>query len=122
MKHRFIKLLGILTILLTGLIAFPINSYAGTCSTSGSSTAISIGCLPDVPANHNTIAILLNIAFGIIGAIAVIVIVMAGIRFTMSRGRPEEVARAKDTIIYAAVGLIVCIMAVSIVSFVAGYI
>jgi hypothetical protein len=40
----------------------------------------------------------------------------------MSSGKPEELAKAKDSIIYAAVGIVVCILAVTIVSFVAGFI
>jgi hypothetical protein len=47
---------------------------------------------------------------------------LAGFKFITSSGKPEEIAKAKDTIIYAAVGLIVCAAAVTIISFVAGYI
>jgi hypothetical protein len=73
-------------------------------------------------ANNSTIAVVFNIAFSIIGAIAVLIVIFAGIKFITSSGKPEEIARAKDTIIYAGVGIIVCGMAVTIVSFIAGFI
>lgn len=89
---------------------------------SGTNVAVNYSCLPQVKAGSATISVVLNIVFTVIGAISVLIIVLAGFKFITSSGRPEEVAKAKNTIIYAAVGLIVCIFAVTIVSFVAGYI
>jgi hypothetical protein len=93
--------------------------YAAGCN---SSTTVDISCLPDVQANHSTVAIALNITFTIVGAISVIMIIISGLKFITSSGKPEEIAKAKDTIIYAAVGIVVSILAVTIVSFVAGII
>jgi hypothetical protein len=60
----------------------------------------------------------LQITFGILGAIAVLVIVVSGLQYILSAGDPQKVARAKDAIIYACIGLVVAILAFSIVSFV----
>ena len=56
----------------------------------------------------STIQTALQIAFGIAGAIAVIIIIIAGLRYTISSGNPQEAAKAKNAILYAVVGLVVC--------------
>jgi hypothetical protein len=52
-----------------------------------------------------------NIVAVLAGAAAIIVIVAAGIRFITAGGNPEEVAKARRTIIFAAVGLIIIAVA-----------
>jgi len=52
------------------------------------------------------------------GAVAVFIITLAGFKYVTSGGNPENVAKAKGTIIYAAVGLVVSLIAFSIVTFV----
>ena len=47
-----------------------------------------------------------------------IIIVIGGIRYTSSNGDPGSVKAAKDTVLYAVVGLIVVIMAAAITDFV----
>jgi hypothetical protein len=54
----------------------------------------------------------------ITGIAAVIVIIIAGIRFVLSGGDATKVATAKSTILYAVVGLIVAALAQSLVIFV----
>lgn len=55
--------------------------------------------------------------FVILGSIAVIMIVIGGIRYTTSNGDASQTKAAKDTILYAVIGLVVAIMAYAIVSF-----
>ena len=64
------------------------------------------------------IQIIINILLYIVGIIAVIMIVVGGIRYTVSNGNASQVKEAKDTILYAVVGLIVAIMSYAIVNFV----
>jgi len=61
-----------------------------------------------------------NIISWAAGAIAVIVIIFAGFRFTTSGGDSGKVSSARNTIIYAAIGLLVIVLARVIVSFVIG--
>lgn len=85
------------------------------------STCIDVSSLPNQnPNTSNIVATILNIFFVIIGSISVLMVTIAGFKFITSSGKPEEVAKAKDTILYAGVGIIVCVMAVTIVSFIAG--
>ena len=65
-----------------------------------------------------TIKIVVNILLYILGAIAVVMIVIGGIRYTTSNGDSSAMTSAKNTILYAVVGLVVAIMAYSIVNFV----
>jgi hypothetical protein len=66
----------------------------------------------------NLLAAIINILLFIIGAIAVIMIIIGGIRYTTSNGDQAQVTSAKNTILYAIVGLVVAIMAFAIVNFV----
>lgn len=81
------------------------------------------GCLsvlPEVSANDNQLRQGLSIAFGIFAAVAVVVIIIAAINFTTAEGDPDKISRAKKTIIYAAIGLIICLLAEAIVLTVLG--
>lgn len=66
----------------------------------------------------NIISSIINILLFIIGAVAVIMIIIGGIRYTTSNGDQAQVTSAKNTILYAIVGLVVAIMAFAIVNFV----
>jgi hypothetical protein len=59
-----------------------------------------------------------NVAIGIFSAVAVLIIVVAGFKYIIAKGEPQSMAQAKNMIVYALVGLAVCIMAFSIVNFV----
>lgn len=74
--------------------------------------------MPDEPGS-STVADILSTVFVVAAGIALIVIIIAGIRFMLSRGDPQKTAQARNTIIYAAVGLIVMALAFSIVQLVA---
>lgn len=54
----------------------------------------------------------------VIGVIAVLVIIVAGIQMTLSTGDAGKVKQSRDAVIYAAVGLIVAVLAQAIVRFV----
>ena len=64
------------------------------------------------------ITIVTNILLFLIGTIAVIAIIIGGIRYTTSNGDASQTKAAKDTILYAVVGLVVAIMAYAIVNWV----
>ncbi|MDX2776378.1 pilin [Streptomyces caniscabiei] len=61
---------------------------------------------------------IVNVMLYILGAIAVIMIVIGGIRYATSGGDSSSIKGAKDTILYAVIGLIVAILAYAIVNFV----
>lgn len=61
---------------------------------------------------------IINLLLYILGAIAVVMIVIGGIRYTTSNGDSGATKSAKDTIMYAVIGLVVAVMAYAIVNFV----
>lgn len=75
---------------------------------------------PKADLSSGTLQIILQIIFGVLGGIAVLVIVLAGLRMVMAQGNPEAVAKARNTILYAVIGLIITLIAFSIVTFVVG--
>jgi hypothetical protein len=74
--------------------------------------------LPKVGASSNSIHLILQIVFSLAGAVAFLVMTIAAFLYTISRGEPQEINKQKDTIIYALVGLAVCALAFSLVTFV----
>lgn len=59
-----------------------------------------------------------NVLLYIIGAISVIMLIIGGIRYTVSNGDAAAVTSAKNTILYAVVGIVVAILAYALVNFV----
>lgn len=74
--------------------------------------------LPNVSLTGASVRDIISIVASILGFIAVIVIIIAAIKFITSQGEPQKVANARNTIIYAAIGLVVSILAHVIVNFV----
>ena len=69
----------------------------------------------DVQASFRDIT---NILLYIVGAVSVIMLVIGGIRYTISNGDQGAIKGAKDTILYAVIGIIVALLAFAIVNFV----
>lgn len=74
--------------------------------------------VPKTELTNNSFQSGLQLVFGLAGAIAAIMVVLAGMKYVLSRGNPQETAKAKDGILYALVGLAVCMLAFTIVTFV----
>ena len=73
---------------------------------------------PNVAAGQNQLTIILQIVFGIVGAVAVIYIIKAGFGLITSLGNPEALAKARQALIFAGVGLAIALSAELIVTFV----
>lgn len=50
--------------------------------------------------------------------ILIIVIIIGGLRYTISAGDPEQIQKAKNTILYGVIGFVVVLLAFTIVNFV----
>lgn len=92
------------------------NNTGGSSGSSAGTTAIcGATSKDDLP---TLIGNVINILLFLIGMIAVIAIIIGGIRYTTSNGDSSQTKAAKDTILYAVIGLVVAIMAFAIVNFV----
>lgn len=76
--------------------------------------------LPRANADPKTFQIVFQIVFGIIGAFALLMVTVSGLRYVLSTGDPQKTARAKNGIIYALVGLAIAVTAEAIVGFIVG--
>ena len=61
-----------------------------------------------------------NVLLFVVGAISVIMLIIGGIRYVVSGGDSTAVQGAKNTILYAIVGIVICLLAYAVVSFVIG--
>jgi TRAP-type C4-dicarboxylate transport system permease small subunit len=81
------------------------------------------GAAPCTDPNANTgftnlLKKIINILSVVIGVIAVIMIIIGGFRYITSGGKQESVTAAKNTILYAIIGLVIVALAQIIVRFV----
>lgn len=77
------------------------------------------GCDTGLPQVQSTdFTTIFQYLFGFIGALSVLILVVAGLRFILANGDPQSVAKARNTIIYAAIGLAIAVSAEIIVTFV----
>ena len=74
--------------------------------------------IPGTSINDDSFLTILETAFALLGVIAFLVIVIAGLRFILSRGDADKAAAARRTVIYAAVGLVLAVSAFTLVSFI----
>jgi len=75
-----------------------------------------------VPPGKNDIEILvgnaIDIALGLVATISLLFLIYGGITYTTSAGNPDSVGKAKSTILYSIIGLILSILAYAIINFV----
>ncbi len=76
--------------------------------------------IPIVNADQSAVDNIFGAVLMIAGAVAVIFIVLGGIKYSTSQGDSSATAQAKEMIIYSLVGLVVVIMAFMIVQLVVG--
>lgn len=68
----------------------------------------------------DTLNVIINVVIGIVGFLAVVMIIYGGVQYTTSAGAADKVKSAKDTIMYGIIGLVVALLAFAIVNFVLG--
>ncbi len=64
------------------------------------------------------ISTIINVILGVVGIVAVIMVILGGIQYTTAAGDPAKAKRAKDTILYGIIGLVISLLAFAIVNFV----
>ena len=61
---------------------------------------------------------IITAVIGVLGVVCVVVIIIGGVNYMTSSGEAGKVKKAKDTILYGLIGLVVCVLAFAIVNFV----
>ena len=66
----------------------------------------------------SAIIAIINAVVGVLALVCVIVIIIGGVNYMTSSGDAGKVKKAKDTILYGVIGLVICVLAFAIVNFV----
>ena len=94
---------------LAGLLAMPMNVYG----------QIDPGERPDGTADDifDVFQTVANIMLALIGAVAVVMLIIGGFRYVASGGDSSAIEGAKNTILYAIIGIVVAFLAYAAINF-----
>ena len=107
-------------------VGAPVASAAEGCDPTNLNAASGANCAQgnNTPTslfeNDGVFKNIVNIMLFIIGAVAVIMLIIGGIKYVTSGGAQDQVTGAKNTIMYAIIGIIVALLAFAVVNFVIG--
>ncbi|MBR6134253.1 hypothetical protein IKQ38_02110 [Candidatus Saccharibacteria bacterium] len=123
MKNTFKKAGQILTgaaaavTILAGRAMATINNYENPAQ-AGAEAARGNGMPADLVGVDGVFTKITNTVLYAVGIISVVMLIIGGIRYVISGGDSKKVTDAKNTIMYAIIGLIIAILAYAIVNFV----
>ena len=117
------------SVILASLLALPVMAFGVTTLMadsasaqlnleSGINSAKGTGAPDNVMEDDGLIKKVVNLLLWAIGIVSVIMIIIGGIRYATSNGDSTQVTAAKNTIMYAVIGLVIAIFAYAIVNFV----
>jgi hypothetical protein len=123
MKVKRIITLATATLMMAFALAVPATIVANESTVYAVPSSVTQGINDTKPAGAKTdlpalLKQVTNILLFIIGAISVIMVIVGGLRYVTSAGDSNSVNGAKNTILYAVVGLVVAAIAYAIVNFV----
>jgi hypothetical protein len=76
---------------------------------------------PKHPEDYGKIVLaLIEILLRVAALVALVFVVIGGVRFTTSQGQPEATAAARSTLLHALLGLVIAVSATALVAFVGG--
>lgn len=116
----------IVTALLTiGLGIALVGTPVSALGEGGASAGISAARGDNTPSNlvngdSSIIKRAINIMLFAVGVLSVVMLIFGGFRYVISGGKKESVTNAKNTILYAIVGLLVAVFAYAIINFILG--
>jgi hypothetical protein len=96
------------------------DQNAGLNAVKDGNCAKGTGQQKDLFTSTGVVPTIINIMLFIVGILSVIMLIYGGIRYTASGGKDEHIKTAKNTIMYAIIGLIVAILGYAIVNWVLG--
>lgn len=134
MRIIFAVILSFLSLTILGLVAQPQTAQAAfdpfgqACKTSGGQGSVcqdqaenkaqDVGGINSIYGRGSFLATAITILDIIIGIAAVVMIIVGGIRFVLSGGDSNHTNSARNTVIYAIIGLVMAVLAQTIVVFV----
>lgn len=104
--------MGVITVVIAS------GSVSALTLQEGAEAARCDGCPRDLFGDTGVFKQVTNTILYIVGIIAVIMLIIGGIRYVISGGDSKKVTDAKNTILYAIIGLVIAFLAFAIVNFV----
>ena len=111
---------GLLAILV-GVMAFAVvmpEAVSALTLQEGAEAARCDGCPENLFGENGVFKQVTNTVLYIVGIIAVIMLIIGGIKYVVSGGDAKKVTDAKNTVLYAIIGLVIAFLAFAIVNFV----
>lgn len=107
-------------------LALPSTALAGnTCSPnltnplqSGADCSHANGTSNNLFATNGVFQTVANTLIFLVGAVSVVFLIIGGLRYVISNGDSKQVEAAKNTILYAIIGIVVAVIAFALVQFV----
>ena len=99
-------------------LAITVGNASALTLQEGAKAAQCDGCPSDLFGDHGVFKQVTNTILYIVGIIAVIMLIIGGIKYLLSGGDSKKVTDAKNTVLYAIIGLVVCFLSFAIVNFV----
>lgn len=109
----------VLSVLMSGFLALTgVASVSAFTLQEGAEAARCDGCPTDLFGDAGVFKQITNTILYIVGIIAVIMLIIGGIKYVVSGGDSKKVTDAKNTVLYAIIGLVIAFLAFAIVNFV----
>lgn len=114
------------SVMAAGLILVPsIAQAAVVCDTTNLTLQNGVNCAAPPDTSNKTLfaaggifQTVASVLIFIVGAVAVIMLIIGGLRYVISAGDSKNVTAAKDTILYAIIGIVVALLSFALVQFV----
>ena len=114
---KFLRI--ILPIVMCGLFVLVATTNASALTLrEGAQAAQCDGCPSDLFGEGGVFRQITNTILYIVGIIAVIMLIIGGIKYLVSGGDAKKVTDAKNTVLYAIIGIVICFFAYAIINFV----
>ena len=130
MRYNVIMIQGYISKIVTALLTIGLGVALAVIPVSalgegGASAGIGAARGDNTPSNlvngdSSIIKRAINIMLFTVGVLSVVMLIFGGFRYVISGGKKESVTNAKNTILYAIVGLLVAVFAYAIINFILG--
>lgn len=116
MKHPIIRFIARVAGTVSGLAVLAASAYAqGGGFPSSFTPTVQPTNLPSSPDLGVLLTRVINYFLGLVGLLAVLMLVIGGIRYITSGGNEQTIEKAKQTILYAIIGIIIVLLSYAIV-------
>ena len=122
-KPKLTGLIQVLVVLALSMISVwlaPALQAADLTLQAGVNSAQGSGVATELFGGNGVVTSITNILLFVVGALSVVMIIIGGLRYVVSGGNSTSVTAAKNTILYAIVGLVIAFLAFAAINFVLG--